>query len=104
LNEQGRPSACPELAEGSRSSDLATRRPEPAKPWAAFLSNHREAIAAMDFFTVPEMNLGGCPTSDSLSQNWVPQVSILRPGIEQASPPRTGRERSNRLRAAAAPS
>jgi hypothetical protein len=21
--------------------------------WAAFLSNHREAIAAMDFFTVP---------------------------------------------------
>src|ERR1700758_3793286 len=29
------------------------RNPEPAKRWAAFLSNHREAIAAMDFFTVP---------------------------------------------------
>ena len=31
----------------------APRRPEPAIRWAAFLSNHREAIAAMDFFTVP---------------------------------------------------
>ncbi len=29
------------------------RNPEPAKRWGAFLSNHREAIAAMDFFTVP---------------------------------------------------
>src|ERR1700730_6312312 len=27
--------------------------PEPAKRWRAFLRNHREAIAAMDFFTVP---------------------------------------------------
>lgn len=29
----------------------APRNPEPAKRWSAFLSNHREAIAAMDFFT-----------------------------------------------------
>jgi len=36
----------------------APRRPEPAKRWAAFLSNHREAIAAMDFFTVPTLNFG----------------------------------------------
>src|SRR6266705_1473261 len=33
----------------------ATRNPEPAKRWTAFLSNHREAIAAMDFFTVPPL-------------------------------------------------
>jgi len=33
----------------------APRSPEQAKRWAAFLSNHREAIAAMDFFTVPTM-------------------------------------------------
>jgi transposase InsO family protein len=33
-------------------------QPEPAKRWAAFLSNHREAIAAMDFFTVPTINFG----------------------------------------------
>jgi transposase InsO family protein len=34
----------------------APRCPEPAKRWATFLSNHREAIAAMDFFTVPTLN------------------------------------------------
>ena len=28
------------------------RSPEPAKRWMTFLSNHREAIAAMDFFTM----------------------------------------------------
>jgi hypothetical protein len=26
--------------------------------WAAFLRNHREAIAAMDFFTVPTLTFG----------------------------------------------
>ena len=36
----------------------APRRPEPAKRWAAFLANHREAIAAMDFFTVPTLTFG----------------------------------------------
>lgn len=33
----------------------APRSPEPAKRWMAFLNNHREAIAAMDFFTVPTL-------------------------------------------------
>jgi transposase InsO family protein len=33
----------------------APRNPERASHWAAFLSNHREAIAAMDFFTVPTL-------------------------------------------------
>jgi transposase InsO family protein len=36
----------------------APRDPEPAKRWVAFLSNHREAIAAMDFFTVPKLTFG----------------------------------------------
>jgi putative transposase len=36
----------------------APRSPEPAKRWTAFLSNHREAIAAMDFFTVPTLTFG----------------------------------------------
>lgn len=36
----------------------APRSPEPAKTWVAFLSNHREAIAAMDFFTVPTLTFG----------------------------------------------
>jgi putative transposase len=37
----------------SRWMKRAPRHPEPAKRWLAFLRNHREAIAAMDFFTVP---------------------------------------------------
>ena len=36
----------------------APRRPEPAKRWATFLNNHREAIAAMDFYTVPTLTFG----------------------------------------------
>jgi putative transposase len=36
----------------------APRCPEPAKRWATFLSNHREAIAAMDFFTMPTLTFG----------------------------------------------
>jgi len=36
----------------------APRNPEPAKRWLAFLRNHREAIAAMDFFTVPTITFG----------------------------------------------
>jgi putative transposase len=37
----------------SRWMRRAPRNPEPAKRWVAFLRNHREAIAAMDFFTIP---------------------------------------------------
>ncbi len=37
----------------SRWMRRAPRDPEPAKRWLSFLRNHREAIAAMDFFTVP---------------------------------------------------
>jgi hypothetical protein len=36
----------------------ATRPPDPTKRWLTFLRNHREAIAAMDFFTVPTLTLG----------------------------------------------
>src|SRR5262250_684394 len=39
----------------SRWMRRAPRRPEPAQRWLAFLRNHREAIAAMDFFTVPTL-------------------------------------------------
>jgi putative transposase len=37
----------------SRWMKRAPRNPQPAKRWLVFLRNHREAIAAMDFFTVP---------------------------------------------------
>ena len=36
----------------------APRNPQPAKRWATFLANHREAIAAMDFFTAPALTFG----------------------------------------------
>ena len=36
----------------------APRDPNPAKRWKAFLNNHREVIAAMDFFTVPTFTFG----------------------------------------------
>ena len=42
----------------SRWMRKAPRNPELAKRWAAFLDNHREAIAAMDFFTVPTLTFG----------------------------------------------
>ena len=34
------------------------RTPDPAKRWLTFLRNHREAIAAMDFFTIPTLTFG----------------------------------------------
>ena len=34
------------------------RTPDPAYRWLVFLRNHRDAIAAMDFFTVPTLTFG----------------------------------------------
>jgi putative transposase len=42
----------------SRWMRRAPSSPEPAPRWLAFLRNHREAIAAMDFFTVPTITFG----------------------------------------------
>jgi putative transposase len=42
----------------SRWMKRAPRDPEPGKRWLVFLRNHREAIAAMDFFTVPTVTFG----------------------------------------------
>ncbi len=43
----------------SRWMKLTPRGRARAKRWLAFLRNHREAIAAMDFFTVPTITFGG---------------------------------------------
>lgn len=42
----------------SRWMQRAPKNPELARRWRAFLQNHREAIAAMDFFTVPTITFG----------------------------------------------
>jgi hypothetical protein len=39
----------------SRWVKRAQRNPDPVRRWLTFLRNHREAIAAMDFFTVPTL-------------------------------------------------
>lgn len=36
----------------------APKDPKPAQRWKTFLTNHRETIAAMDFFTVPTLSFG----------------------------------------------
>jgi putative transposase len=43
----------------------APRTPDPAQRWLTFLKNHREAIAAIDFFTVPPLTLGCCTAFSS---------------------------------------
>ena len=42
----------------SRWMRRAPRAPDLVKRWLTFLRNHREAIAAMDFFTVPTLTFG----------------------------------------------
>src|ERR1700687_3729550 len=42
----------------SRWMKRAPRDPDRANRWLTFLRNHREAIAAMDFFTVPTITFG----------------------------------------------
>jgi transposase InsO family protein len=42
----------------SRWIKRASKDPDPARRWLVFLRNHREAIAAMDLFTVPTLTFG----------------------------------------------
>ena len=42
----------------SRWIKRASKDPEPARRWLSFLRNHGEAIAAMDFFSVPTVTFG----------------------------------------------
>jgi transposase InsO family protein len=42
----------------SRWIRRAPKDPDPVKRWLTFLRNHREAVAAMDFFTVPTLTFG----------------------------------------------
>ena len=42
----------------SRWVKRASKNPDPAQMWLAFLRNHRQVIAAMDFFTVPTLTFG----------------------------------------------
>ncbi|HEY1203153.1 MAG: hypothetical protein ABSH46_23645 [Bryobacteraceae bacterium] len=55
-----------DISERTVSRSLVRRLPRPgdaAKNWLAFLRNHREAIAAIDFFTVPTVTSACCAAS-----------------------------------------
>jgi hypothetical protein len=58
----------------------APRRPEPTDCWLAFPRNHREAIAAMDFFTVPTLTFSVlyCFLIISHDRRRIVQVNVTR--------------------------
>jgi putative transposase len=76
------------------------RRGDPAKRWRAFLQNHREAIVAFDFFTVPTVTLQSlycffviehgrrkilhCNVTRHPTDDWV--IQQLRQAFPQAAP------------------
>jgi hypothetical protein len=53
----------------SRWVKRASKNPDPAQLWLAFLRNHRQAIAAMDFFTVPTLTFGESPSLSNLRRS-----------------------------------
>lgn len=90
------------MSEGSVARYLRRiqRRGDPGKKWVAFLRNHREAIVALDFFTVPTATFRvlycflmiehGCRgilhfnVTRHPSANWV--VQQLREAFPEAAP------------------
>jgi len=44
-----------DVCEATVSNYMRRRRKPPSQSWRTFLANHREAIAAIDFFTVPTL-------------------------------------------------
>jgi hypothetical protein len=59
----------------------APRSPVSAKRWAAFLDNHREVIAAMDFFTVPTVTFGVLHCFFVIAHDWRRIIHCNAPGI-----------------------
>ena len=62
-----------DLSERSVSQWIrrAPRDPDPVKQWLTFLRNHREAIAAMDFFTVPTLSNTVLPRTAIGRASWL---------------------------------
>jgi hypothetical protein len=54
----------------SRYLRAVRRRGDPGKRWLAFLRNHREAIVALDFFTLPTVNFGVLYCFFVIEQAW----------------------------------
>src|SRR5437016_5033663 len=82
----------------SRWMKRTPRDSEPDKRWLTFLRNHREAIAAMDFFTVP--TIGFIRRSDSAGYTI---VTIEPPSPDRLSAGPYIYERSTRTRGSCPP-
>ena len=65
----------------SRWLQRAPKTPDLAKSWLTFLRNHREAIAAMDFFTVPTLTFGVLYASSSSATTGARFCTSTRHGI-----------------------
>ena len=68
----------------SRWVRRAPKDPFPAKRWLTFLRNHREAIAAMDFFTVPTLSssLWGREQDSVLAETRRPASSLCGGSVD----------------------
>ena len=73
----------------SRWMKRASRDPDPSKRWLTFLRNHREAIAAMDFFTVPTVTFSVlyCFFVISHDRRRILHCNVTRPGGRTRSLP-----------------
>lgn len=60
----------------SRWIKRAPRNPDPATRWRAFLRNHRESIAAMDFFTVPTITFSVLHCLFVIGHEWTAEQPI----------------------------
>jgi putative transposase len=73
----------------SRWMKRAPRDPQPARRWLSFLRNHREAIAAMDFFTVPTVTLASSTVSSSSATiagvSYISMLRNIRPAVGSSS-------------------
>jgi len=73
----------------SRWMNQSPRDPDRAKRWLAFLRNHREAIAAMDFFTVPTITFGASSSSRARAKGPWPfnrRLGIRKVRSQQSAP------------------
>jgi putative transposase len=68
----------------SRWMRQAPGSPEPAKRWLTFLRNHREAIAAMDFFTVPTLTFNLLHCFFVISHEFAALCTSMSLGIRRA--------------------
>ena len=82
----------------SRWLRQAPRTPDPAQRWLTFLRNHREAIAATDFFTVPTLTFGALYCFFIIGHRPPPTFPFIRHRWSSAVRPSAPSQVTNQLR------